>query len=110
MIYVFQIYSVSTRILQKQTDPRDLREEGRDEWTGVICVVKRRIPIPDVCPPLLNVSMSQILMKPNSSIIDSSCSSVPRIIIIFKEEICAVKIRECNKVMNSLLCASGWWG
>lgn len=49
--------------------------------TEKICVVRRQIPIPDVCLPLLNFSISQILKKQNSSIIDSSCSSVPRIIL-----------------------------
>lgn len=62
------------------------REKERDESTKVICVLKRQIPFPDVCSPLLNFSMSQILMKLNFSITES----VPRIIIIFKEEICSV--------------------
>ncbi len=51
-------------------------------------MAKRQIPIPDVCPPLLNFGMSQILMKLNPSIMDPS--AVPRIIIMFKEEICSV--------------------
>lgn len=73
-----------------RTDPRDLREKEQDESTEVICGVKSQILIPDVFPPLLNFSMSHILMKLNSSITDSGCSSALRIIIISKEELCSV--------------------
>ncbi len=85
-----------TQQLRKESDPRDLREKKQDESTEVICAVKRQIPIPDVCSPLLNFSMTQILMRLRSSIIDSGCSSVPRIIIISKEKICPVYTNVTN--------------